>query len=401
MKAGWEVSTLKEVCHFENGDRGENYPGRKAFVPSGIPFINAGHLEGGRVDLTGMNYIPKEHFERLGSGKIRNGDLLFCLRGSLGKYALIDNLEVGAIASSLVIVRPIRELLPEYLAFFFGSHLCVEQIAKYANGAAQPNLSARSLASFSIPLAPLDEQKRIVGFLDEAFEGLARVRANAEANLVDARELIENEADRLIFGSDDEWITTTLDALCERFEYGTSAKSKPSGRVPVLRMGNLRAGEIDWGNLVYTDDDTDIQALMLKPCDVLFNRTNSLEHVGKAAIYRGCREAIFAGYLIRLHYNADRIDPEFLNAFLNSRRTRAYGRTLSGKSVNQANISAGKLKSYPISLPPLSKQKEIVMKLAELKEGVTQLTDKYYEDLSSLDALRQSLLQKAFSGELT
>lgn len=143
MKAGWEAATIGAYCRFENGDRGKNYPGRKAFIPAGVPFVNAGHLGEGLLDLSEMNYIPRNHFERLGSGKIQLGDLLFCLRGTLGKYAVVDNLDEGAIASSLVIVRPNGNLAPSYLGHFFGSPLCSDEIAKNANGAAQPNLSAR------------------------------------------------------------------------------------------------------------------------------------------------------------------------------------------------------------------------------------------------------------------
>ncbi|MDE0537361.1 MAG: restriction endonuclease subunit S [Rhodospirillales bacterium] len=158
-EVAWANRKLDHVCSFENGDRGKNYPGRKAFVPSGVPFINAGHLEDGTIHVDSMNYIPQEHFDLLSNGKVRNGDILFCLRGSLGKYGRVENIEQGAIASSLVIVRSGNEILADYLSAYFGSLLCRTMIGKYESGAAQPNLSARDLKQFDIPVPPMEVQK--------------------------------------------------------------------------------------------------------------------------------------------------------------------------------------------------------------------------------------------------
>ena len=122
----WSADTLGETCAFENGDRGLNYPSPSSFAPSGVPFVNAGHLAEGHIDYRAMDYITKQSYDRLGSGKFQAGDILFCLRGSLGKFGVVDvDFGEGAIASSLVIVRPksIR-LSVEYLSCYFGSQLC-------------------------------------------------------------------------------------------------------------------------------------------------------------------------------------------------------------------------------------------------------------------------------------
>ena len=95
---------LGDVCEFINGDRGKNYPSSKDFVDKGIPFINAGHIQNNDISFENMNYISKEKFNKLGSGKVKKNDILYCLRGSLGKNAIV-NIEEGAIASSLVILR--------------------------------------------------------------------------------------------------------------------------------------------------------------------------------------------------------------------------------------------------------------------------------------------------------
>lgn len=157
-RGGWTEQALGGLCEFENGDRGENYPSKNVQTTSGVPFINAGHLGVDGIDLESMNYIPRERFNLLGSGKVRAGDVLFCLRGSLGKVAIVSNVDEGAVASSLVIVRPRETLRSKYLLAYFRSTLCAREIERYRNGAAQPNLSARSLAKFKIPFGPLEEQ---------------------------------------------------------------------------------------------------------------------------------------------------------------------------------------------------------------------------------------------------
>lgn len=102
----WTVVQLKDVCFFENGDRSSNYPTPDSFVESGIPFINAGHIDEGIINQKDMNFITYKAFKKLGGGKVKPNDILFCLRGSLGKFGIIpDDFGLGAIASSLVIIR--------------------------------------------------------------------------------------------------------------------------------------------------------------------------------------------------------------------------------------------------------------------------------------------------------
>ncbi len=146
--------SLGSVCKFENGDRGKNYPGKQHRVAHGVPFINAGHLTADGIDFSEMDYISLERFALLGNGKIRPNDVLFCLRGSLGKFSCVENLSEGAIASSLVILRPNENLDLNYLLVYLSSRQCTNQIESLKGGAAQPNLGAKDLKQFAIPLAP-------------------------------------------------------------------------------------------------------------------------------------------------------------------------------------------------------------------------------------------------------
>lgn len=176
LPKGWVETTLGEFCEFENGDRGKNYSGRSTFVATGIPFVSAGHLTNGLIDWESMNYIPRENYDRLGSGKVKSGDFLFCLRGSLGKYAFVPVIDQAAIASSLVIVRPDPNVESPFVDYYFRSPIVRGSIGIYSNGVAQPNLSSNNLARFALPLPPLAEQKRIVAKLDALNAKSARAR---------------------------------------------------------------------------------------------------------------------------------------------------------------------------------------------------------------------------------
>lgn len=157
----WPLSSLGEVCTFENGDRGANYPGKQHRVAEGVPFINAGHLTETGIDFSDMDYISPDRFALLGNGKIKPNDVLFCLRGSLGKFACVDDLDTGAIASSLVIMRVTEKITLGYLLEYLAGPICAAMIAKHKGGAAQPNLGAKDLKKFTIPLPPQDVQQSI------------------------------------------------------------------------------------------------------------------------------------------------------------------------------------------------------------------------------------------------
>jgi type I restriction enzyme S subunit len=166
---GWIDTTLGVLCRFENGDRGKNYPNRKEYVDSGIPWINTGHIQpDGTLSQVEMNFISREKYDSLRSGKIRPGDLVYCLRGAtLGKTAFVDPFTEGAVASSLVIIRPNEDLERRFLYYFLTSPVGRGRIKLYDNGAAQPNLGAKSVAKYKISLPKLEDQKAISQCLDE------------------------------------------------------------------------------------------------------------------------------------------------------------------------------------------------------------------------------------------
>lgn len=151
------------------------------------------------------------------------------------------------------------------------------------------------------------------------------------------------------------------DLVCE-LKYGTSEKSSSVGKIAVLRMGNITNwGTIDYSGLVYSSNDEDIKQYSLKKNDLLFNRTNSSEWVGKTAVYKEERPAIYAGYLIRVRPIL--ISSDYLNYVMNSSYYRNWCYNVKTDAVNQSNINAQKLSQLMIPVPPLKEQERIIIEI--------------------------------------
>jgi type I restriction enzyme, S subunit len=401
---GWKTVRLGDVCIFENGDRGKNYPGRKAFVEKGVPFINAGHLTDTGIDIDNMDYIPRERFHLLSNGKIQEGDLLFCLRGSLGKFAVVEGLKEGAIASSLVIVRPTERLSRHFLAAYFGGRICANMIEKFENGTAQPNLSAKSLSLFEIPLPPLAEQKRIVAILDEAFEGIGVAVANAEKNLANARELFDNFLNSVFTQKGKGWIEKPLgeiggDVYTGPFGSLLHKSDYILGGVPLVNPAHIVDGKIvpDEEKTVDASAIALLKNYLLSKGDVVIGRRGE---IGRCAVVTAIEEGWLCGtgcFYIRVF---KRTNPYFLTHLLRSKRYRESLEALSS-GATMLNLSNTSLSELSICLPNLEEQNSIVAKVETLSSRIEDLESIYRQKLDNLADLKQAVLQKAFAGELT
>ena len=198
----------------------------------------------------------------------------------------------------------------------------------------------------------------------------------------------------------DGWFWERLGLMTLGVEYGTSAKSQPEGKVPVLRMGNMQNGKIDWTDLVYSDNDEEIKQYLLKKGDVLFNRTNSPELVGKTSIIETDEKAIFAGYLIRINHLKEITDGRYLTYFLNSMIAKKYGNFVKTDGVNQSNINGQKLINYPFVFCSLKEQKEVADILEQKLTACDQLAAELAKQLKQAELLKQAVLKAAFSGNL-
>ena len=168
--------------------------------------------------------------------------------------------------------------------------------------------------------------------------------------------------DEIPFEIPDSWAWTSVGEVCTNIQYGSSQKSSPTGKIAVLRMGNLQNGRIVLDKLVYTSDSKEIEKYPLEYNDLLFNRTNSKELVGKVAIYKSEIPAIYAGYLVRLHPIL--IDSDYLNYVMQSQYYWIYCQNVRSDAIGQSNINAEKLKRFVFPLPPLQEQKRIVNQIS-------------------------------------
>ncbi len=277
-------------------------------------------------------------------------------------------------------------------------------------GTAQPQITIENLKNLNIPIAPNGEQKRIAAKLDKLMatvqsanirlekilQTLKRIRQSILATAVSGN-LTEDWRERN--GIVDEWVEKTLRELATKLTYGSSKKSDLKGKIPVLRMGNIQAGKIDWDDLKYSSDTVEIKKYKLESGDVLFNRTNSPELVGKTAIYRNEQPAIYAGYIIKIKTN-EKLNSEFLNLCLNTIQAREWCNQVKTDGVSQSNINAQKLADFVILTPSITEQQEIVRRVEALFKVADRIEERYKKAKAQTDRLQQSILAKAFRGEL-
>lgn len=331
--------------------------------------------------------------------------------GSIGRSGIYKLNHKVLTDGHLFVFRTGSRYLPDLLYYYL--QLNEEPIIDTANGSTnQKFLSLNSFSGYAIPLPPFAEQRRIVDRVESLFAKLDEAKEKAQAvvdGFEDRKAAILHQAFTGVLTekwreengiSDDSRYSLPISEVCRSLKYGTAKKSQDSGKVVVIRMGNLQAGEIDWSDLAFSDDEEDIKKYRLDPGDVLFNRTNSAALVGKTSIYRGDYPAIYAGYLIKLDYNHEIMDGEYLNYILNSPEAKTYCNSVKTDGVNQSNINAKKIGAFVIPVPTMAEQLAIVKTLSSIltKEKATkEIAEKTIEKIREM---KKAILTKAFRGEL-
>lgn len=170
LPPNWTWTRLGEVSKLLNGDRGTNYPKTSDYTSSGVPFLSAGDLIGDYVDYKKCNFISESKYEKLGGGKAIQGDILYCLRGTIGKMGVFKSERAG-ISSTLCIIRS-KSIPNVFMKCYLKSDLASEMLKKYRQGSAQPSLSSSNVSNYLFPLPPLAEQERIVSKIEAIFAAL-------------------------------------------------------------------------------------------------------------------------------------------------------------------------------------------------------------------------------------
>ncbi|MER9280712.1 restriction endonuclease subunit S [Mesorhizobium sp. M0522] len=342
---------------------------------------------------------------------IRSGDVLFStVRTYLKNIAMVDEALDGEITSTgIAVLRTNGGIDPRYLFHYVRSDDFIARMSRKQDGTLYPAITDKDLLASEIPLPPLAEQRRIAAKADGL---LARI-TSSRGELNRCQVLLEKVHEQTLYAAVSGEITATwrragklpepqrvrLDDFVRDTSYGTAAKSGRSGDIPVLRMGNIKNGTLDWSDLVYTSNAPEINKYALVEGDVLFNRTNSPELVGKSAYYDGSRQAIYAGYLIRIRCSKE-LDPRYLTYCLNSPQGRNYSWKVKSDGVSQSNINAKKLRAFEFVLPSIREQRAIVRLLEQSLKRVNTVRREIGLAAGALESIEQQILTKAFRGEL-
>lgn len=385
----WEMVRLGDVCQFINGDRGLNYPSKKDFVEVGVPFINAGHLSEKSVNFSEMNYISFEKFMQLGSGKVQNGDILYCLRGSLGKQAIVEDINIGAIASSLVILRPLSELAVKYLSYCLQSDGISKQQLHANTGSSQPNLSATNVKNYFIPLPPLDEQKRIAKNLDLASE----IIKGYKEQLAELDKLVQSVFYEM-FGdpvtNEKGWEVKLLSNICDGIGdglHGTPTYDE-NGKYPFINGNNLVDGHIIITGATKYIGENEYQRLYVNIAEnaILISINGTL---GKLALYNGEKISLSkSACYCNLKPEINRL---FVYWLMKSREFTNFLENSSTKSTIK-NVGLKAMREFKTILPPRLLQTHFAAIVTEIEAQKAQVQ----QALTEAENLFNSLMQEYF-----
>jgi type I restriction enzyme S subunit len=336
----------------------------------------------------------------------RNDVLYGKLRPYLDKAVLAEG--DGICTTELLVLRTKTGVDPRYLACVVHASNFIEHAMTGITGAHHPRTSWGHIAQFEVIRHDRQEQAIIArllwGIHDLLIACEAEIGSAQELKRAAMRELFtrglrgEASKETEIGLVPESWEVVTINDVALKTQYGLSVRGQAQGGTPILRMNCQSDGRVVFRDLQYVDlDEPAFSAFRLESGDLLFNRTNSIEHVGRTAIYEGGQEAVFASYLVRLTVDTSRCLPHFLNYFMNRREVQADIKRLASRAVGQANINASKLRTVAFPLPPtLDEQREIVAILDAIDRKIAL----HRQKRAVLEELFKSLLHKLMTGEI-
>jgi type I restriction enzyme S subunit len=274
-------------------------------------------------------------------------------------------------------------------------------IRRFKNGAAQPNLSAQSLRGFTIPVPALVEQQRIVGILDEAFDGIATAKANAEKNLQNARALFESHLQSVFTQQNGGWQQIRLGEIVERLTNGYVGPTRNiycETGIPYLLARHVKRNRLSFDGKTFISQAFNLKARksILKTGDVLLVQSG---HIGHSAVVPPEHEGHNCHAMIVITPIANKLDGKFLSWFFGSPSMQRHFESIrTGSTLKHLNCRD--VIELKVPAPPVTTQHRIVTKLESLTTETQRLESIYQQKLAALEALKKSLLHQAFSGQL-
>lgn len=399
MISGWEQKRLADVIETV----ATIDPTRTPDKP--FKYVDVSSISNKTFEIEGVQELLGRDAPSRARRHIRCGDVLFAtIRPTLKRIAVVpEDLHGEVCSTGYFVFRPKHFLDGRYLFYFLMTPQFMDEMEKIQTGASYPAVNDAQVKSQLIQFPPLFEQKRIVVILDETFEGIAKATANAERNLVNARELPEALLENALEPQDD-WEETALANIAE-FKNGLNFTRMSKGET--IRMVGVKDFQNEYWvpdrGLEYVTIDGKLPlGYELRPRDILTVRSNGNKQlIGRCIIAGDVPEKTsHSGFTIRIRVTSPKINPEFLAYALKNRSIRTF-LVSSGGGANISSLNQGALSSLPVTFPSLTEQTQIVAKIHLMMNTCKQLQDARGHRLSQLDELKRSLLQKAFSGRLT
>jgi type I restriction enzyme, S subunit len=347
----WETARLADKCLAITKGTTPTTLGM-SYSDSGIPFIRVNNFREGVLRVnSNILFISQKTQRTLSRSIIKGGDVLLSIAGTIGRSCVVPGNSPDANCNQAVCVVRVDKAQIDH-RFLQRWFCCDSAFSQFSDGKVSgviSNLSLTHVRNLQVPLPPLPEQKRIAEILDKA----DALRAKRRESIAKLDELLQ--ATFLdMFGdpvtNPKGWDVVVVGDLLMAANYGTSKKAdSEDGEYPILRMNNITySGAWNFGDLKYIDlDEKDLPKHLVHRGQILFNRTNSKELVGKTAVYRKEEPMAFAGYLVRGVVSAS-ADPEYIGAFMNTPQTKQYLRNKCKSIVGMANINAKEFQAIPI-----------------------------------------------------
>lgn len=399
MKKDWEIKKLGDICDLLNGYAFKS----SQYVEKGIRVIRITNVQNGYIVDDEPKFYPNDKENLLKDYMLSAGDLLISLTGNCGRVGILTEDFLPAALNQRVSCLRIKDnsVLKSFLFHLLNNKAFENKCMDEATGAAQKNMSTEWLKKQKFSVPPLEEQKRIVKILDEKFAQLESLKANAQTNLQNAKDLFQSQLAKAF--SNTTWEKKRL-GDCGTFKNGMNFAATDSGyTIRSLGVGDFK----DRYSIDTTETLSEIslkaapsEDYLLHDGDIVFVRSNgNKELVGRCLlVYPKDIPTTYSGFCIRFRKDFDLLDADFLLHFMKAESSR---KILNGKEgANISNLNQKILGDFEVPLPPLPEQKRIVKELDTLSEKVRQLQEIYTKQIANCDELKQSLLQKAFEGEL-
>ena len=356
-------------------------------------------------------YTTFEHAETIARSLVQPGNIVIAKMMPAGRAIICPSGEAQYVLSSdAVKVVPYKEIPNRFMCFSINSPYFRNLIQENTQGITRARTSIKKLKTYPFALPPLPEQCRIVDLITSLFAQLDEAQEEAQA-VIDG---YENRKDSILHNAftgeltsqlaqqrDAEWMTVYLKEVVAGFKYGTSEKSDYSNSgIPVLRIPNIGEGNIDFSDIKFLEGDTDA-GYYVHEHDVLIIRSNgSRDLVGKCAIVPATEQQyVYASFLIKI-IPSEKVLADYLVLFLNSSDARAQLFAKAKSSAGIHNINSKELGAIQMPLPEIWEQKEIVKRADALLRQEDDVKAAAEQTLEQIDALRQSILARAFRGEL-